>query len=421
MATGVRRTVLDNGIRIVTEEMADLRSATVGFWWDVGSRDEPPEQQGICHFIEHMMFKGTRHRSAREIAERIDALGGQINAFTTKEQTCYYARVLDEHLPEALDLLTDMLLASTFPEEEVEKEKEVILEEVRLSEDTPDDLVHDLAAEAALGRHPAARGVLGSEASVRALGRQQLLEFVERHYVGPRLVVAAAGRVDHEALARRLAGPFGRLPASGPRRQAEPAVSEFRRLVRWKETEQVHLCVNTPGLRAADPDRFALLVLDTVLGGGVSSRLFQELREQRGWVYSTYSYHTALSDVGFFSVYAGTHRERAEAVAELIEQQLVAIREQGVSPQELARAREHLKGSLILSLESTSQRMSRLARAELLQEPYLSPDEVLARIDAVSPEDVHRLAWRLFCPDAFSCATVGPVDWASQRRVARAG
>ena len=248
LASTVRRTVLDNGIRIVTEEMADLRSATVGFWFDVGSRDELPHEQGICHFIEHMMFKGTHRRSAREIAERIDAIGGQLNAFTTKEQTCYYARVLDQHLPEALELLADMLLHSTFASADVEKEKEVILEEVRLYEDTPDELVHDLAAEAALGRHPAARSVLGTEETVRSLTRERLLEFVRQHYVGQRLVVAAAGRVEHDRLVEQLARHFQKLEASGAVRTRQTAASEFRWLVRFKETEQVHLCVSTPGL-----------------------------------------------------------------------------------------------------------------------------------------------------------------------------
>ncbi|HEY8487167.1 MAG TPA: pitrilysin family protein [Limnochordales bacterium] len=417
----VQRTVLDNGVRVVTELAQDLRSVSLGFWFDVGSRDELPEQQGICHFLEHMMFKGTRRHSAREIAERIDALGGQVNAFTTREQTCYYARVLDEHLPEAVELLLELLLESSLSPEDIEKEKDVIVEEIRLYEDTPEEMVHDLAAQAALGRHPAARSVLGAESTVRALTRQDLVSFLEQHYVGPRLVVAACGRLEHGRLVEQLAGPLARLAGRGAVRQPQQPAGQSRWLVRAKETEQVHLCVTTPGLAASDHRRFALLVLDTVMGGGVSSRLFQSLREERGWVYSTYSYPTLLSDAGFFSVYAGTQPQRAPAVLDLIQQELLAVRERGVARRELERARKHLKGSLMLSLESTSQRMSRLARSELLGEEYLTPDEVLARIDAVHEEQVQELAAAIFDPDRFAFAGIGNVPWAMQSQAAQAG
>lgn len=416
----VRRSVLANGIRVVTERVEDLRSATIGFWYEVGSRDEKPEEQGICHFIEHMMFKGTPTRSARQIAEQIDAVGGQLNAFTTKEHTCYYARVLDVHVPRAVELLADMLLNSSMDPADVEKEKSVVLEEIRLYEDTPDELVHELAAEAALGRHPAARSVLGTEESVRSFTSRRLKEFVRQHYTGGRLVVAAAGRVDHDALVAQVSEHFAGLAPDPARRRPHPARSEFRWLVRSKETEQVHLCVSTPGLAAGDPDRWAMLCLDSILGGGVSSRFFQKLREERGWVYATYSYHTALWDAGFFAVYAGTASERAASVLELVQEELIETARAGVGPEELNRAKEHLKGSLMLGLESTSQRMSRLARGELTGEGHLSPDEVLARIDGVGEEDVRRLAERLFDPDRFAYAAVGPVSWETQRRVADA-
>ncbi|MBE3598126.1 MAG: insulinase family protein [Limnochordaceae bacterium] len=421
MSGSVQRTVLDNGVRIVTETLEDLRSASIGFWVDVGSRDEGAEQQGICHFIEHMMFKGTDTLSARDIAERIDAVGGQLNAFTTKEQTCFYARVLDQHLDRAVALLADMLLHSRMDPADVEKEKGVILEEIRMYEDTPDELIHDLVAEAALGRHPAGRSVLGTEQSVRAFLPEQVREFVRTYYTGQRLVVAAAGRLDHERLVDQVARLFGGLPPGDRPRRSSPVESEFRWLVRGKKTEQAHLCVSSPGLEAGSPHKWPLMVLDTVLGGGVSSRLFQQLREERGWVYSTYSYHTALADTGYFTVYAGASPDKATSVLELIEQELASVAGSGIREDELRRAKEHLKGSLMLSLESTSHRMSRLARCELTGEAYLPADEVLARIEAVTVEQVHRLAASMFLPDRYAYAAVGPVHWKTQRRLAAAG
>ncbi|HEY8497819.1 MAG TPA: pitrilysin family protein, partial [Limnochordales bacterium] len=418
MASTIRRTVLDNGVRIVTEAVDDLRSAALSIWVDVGSRDEAPHEQGICHFIEHMMFKGTERLSARAIAERIDAIGGQLNAFTTKEQTCYYARVLGEHLSEAVDLLAEMLLFSRMDPADIAKEQGVIVEEIRMYEDTPDELIHDLVARAYLGRHPAGRAVLGTRESVSAFTREQVLDFVRRHYTGRRLVVAAAGRVDHDSLVEQIARHFSGLPAGEPPRRAAPVEGEYRWLVRARKTEQAHLCLSTPGIRANSPDKWTMLVLDTVLGGGVSSRLFQELREERGWVYSTYSYHTALSDVGYFTIYAGASPERAPAVLELVEQQLAALAAAGITQAELRRAQEHLKGSILLSMESMSYRANRLARAELSGEPYLSPDQLIACIEGVDADQVHRLAARLFVPEAYAFAAVGPVPWRTQRRLA---
>ncbi|MEW6046306.1 MAG: pitrilysin family protein [Bacillota bacterium] len=420
MGSTIRRTVLDNGVRIVTEAMDDLRSASVSFWVDVGSRDEAPGEQGICHFIEHMMFKGTERLSARQIAERIDAIGGQLNAFTTKEQTCYYARVLDEHLHEAVDLLADMLLHSKMDPADVDKEKGVIREEIRMYEDTPDEIIHDLVAQAALGRHPAGRAVAGTEESVQSLTPEQIRAFVRAHYTGRRLVVAAAGRLDHDRLAEQVARYFSALSPGEPPRRSGAVESGYRWLVRSKKTEQAHFCVGAPGLQAASPDKWPMMLLDTVLGGGVSSRLFQELREERGWVYSTYSYHTALSDVGYFTVYAGASPDKAAAVLDLVERELASVAASGISPEELRRAKEHLKGSLMLSLESTSHRASRLARAELSGEPYLAPDEVLARIEQVTAEQVHELAARVFVPDRYAYAAVGPVPWKTQVRLAEA-
>lgn len=417
----VRRVELANGVRIVTEALQEFRSATIGFWVDVGSRDEAPREQGVCHFIEHMMFKGTASLSARDIAERIDAIGGHLNAYTSKEQTCFYARVLDQHLEQAVDLLAEMLLHSSFALADVEKEKGVVIEEIGMVEDTPDELIHDLAAQAALGKHPGGRSVLGSQESIRSFSPEQLRDFVARHYTGKRLVVAAAGHLDHDRLADQLARHFGGLPAgTGPDRHAD-AESEYRWLVHNKKTEQAHLCLSTPGLAARSPEKWPMLVLDTVLGGGVSSRLFQELREDRGWVYSTYSYHTALVDAGYFTIYAGASPKRAAAVLELTERIIGDLASSGITPQELHRAREHLKGSLMLGLESTSQRMTRLARAELTGEAYLQPDELLAKIEGVTAEQVHALAQRLFRPSQYAYAAVGPVGWKTEARLQDAG
>lgn len=393
---------------MVTEAIPHVRSVAIGFWFRAGSRDEAPSENGISHLIEHLMFKGTKKRTARQIAEIVDASGGQMNAYTSKEHTCYYARVLDEHVGLAVEILADMLRHSVFDPVEMEKEKGVVLEEIKMYEDSPDEAVHDIFAEAALAGHPLGRPVLGRDETVRELTREHVLAYLEAHYTGANLVVAAAGNLDHERIVAEVERYFGDLPI-GVRSDHPVAVeSPGRHIVRTKETEQVHLCVGTLALPRNHPDRYALHVLDVALGGGMSSRFFQDLREERGLVYSTYTYHSCFQETGLFAVYAGTSPANAEIVLELVAKGLRDVR-RGLRPGELERAKEQLKGSLMLGLENTANRMSRIARMELFQEEWLTPDEVVARIDQVTEEDVQRVTASLFSGDLL-LAAVGPVD-----------
>jgi len=404
-----KQAVLPNGTRVITERVPGVRSVAVGVWVDAGSRDEAPEQSGVAHFVEHMLFKGTRRRSARDIAEAIDATGGQLNAFTTKETTCYYARVLDEHLPLALDILADMLFESVFRPEDLAREREVILEEIRLAEDTPEELVHDVFEKALFGAHPLARPVLGSERTVAACTRQDLLRFVQAHYTPDGLVIAAAGNVDHAVLLEHVARLFD-SPAR-PRAGRGPAAFSYRPayVMVEKDCEQVHLCVGAPSLPRTHPQRFALHLLDTILGGGMSSRLFQELRENRGLVYSTYSYHSGYRDTGVLAVYAGTSPDKAAEVLDLIRAELAAVHRGDISAAELDRAKEQAKGALVLSLENTTARMSRLGRAVLDGQDYLSPRELMRRIDAVTLEEVRCLADELLPPERLTIVGLGAI------------
>jgi len=404
-----KKAVLPSGLRVITERVPGVRSVAVGIWVPAGSRDEAPERSGIAHFVEHMLFKGTRRRSARDIAEAIDATGGQLNAFTTKETTCYYARVLDEHLPLALDILADMLLESTFRPEDLARERDVIVEEIRLVEDTPEDLVHDLFEKALFGAHPLARPVLGSEETVSGCTRQDLLQFVQTHYSPGGLVIAAAGSVDHDALVAMVDKLFDGPARSNGARRPVPFSYRPAYVMAERDSEQVHLCVGVPALPRHHPQRFALHLLDTLLGGGMSSRLFQELRENRGLVYSTYSYHSGYRDTGVLGVYAGTSPDKAEEVLDLIRSELEAVYRGRITAEELDRAKQQAKGALVLSLENTTARMNRLGRSELDGQPYLSPKQLMRRIDAVSLEDVCRLAAELLPPERLTIVGLGAI------------
>lgn len=404
-----KRTVLDHGLTIVSENIPYVRSVTIGVWVRAGSRHETAAENGMSHFIEHMMFKGTRKRDARRIAEDIDAAGGQLNAFTGKESTCYYARVLDDYLPLAIELLADMLLHSTFDVREIEKEKKVIIEEIKMYEDSPDELVHDLFADAALGHHPLGRNILGDAAGIQALERDDLLGYLEKHYTAGNMVIAAAGNVNHDEVVAEVVRHFGACEGGATPDIHQKADPGPKRLIRWKDTEQVHLCLGGLGLARGHRDRFALQVIDTALGGGMSSRLFQELREERALVYTTFSYHAAFQDTGLFALYAGTSPEQAGIVIDAMQAEVRRIAHEGVEGEELARAQAQLKGALMFGLENTANRMSRLAKAELFQAPYLEPDELVARIDAVRHEDTMRVGQELFGNSrTLALAAIGP-------------
>lgn len=404
----ISRTTLPNGLRVVTEYIPHVRSASIGFWLRAGSRYEEPHVNGISHFIEHLVFKGTRSRSARDIAEAIDGSGGHLNAFTAKELTCYYARVLDQRFELAFDLLADMLVNPRMAEEDVEKEKSVILEEIRMYEDTPEDLAHELFTENLMADHPLAAPVLGTAETVTSLTRQAILDYVNRRYRTGNLVVSVAGRVEHQQVLDSLERYLQGLAEGQCSFTPQPVQPRLNPLWRVKDIEQVHLCVGALALPRNDERRFALLVLDTALGGGMSSRLFQELREERALVYSVYTFQSAFQDTGLFGIYAATSPKQAREVVACIVDEVERVRRYGLEPAELERAKEQMKGALMLSLESTSARMSRLAKAELYQDRPLTPDELMARVDAVSQADLAEVAELVLQPERFTCAGVGP-------------
>lgn len=390
------RTTLANGLRIVGERIPHLNSVAIGLWVGVGSRDEATGQEGLSHLIEHMFFKGTANRSARDLAEEIDAVGGQLNAFTTREYTCFYARVLDKHISLAMELLSEMFCASTLDPGELAKEKGVILEEIKSYEDAPDESVHDLLAAAIWPGHPLGRPILGTPASVAALTRNDLLAYLAKHYRASNTILAAAGRIDPDELAALAGRYLSGLPPGKPVNRTVRPEPAGTRLLKRKDTEQVHICLGGPGVEKTSPDKFAVLILDSILGGSISSRLFQKLREDRGLVYAIGSSHSAFCDTGLFSIYAGTAPDKVREVIGLILEELARLSAQPVAAEELARAKEQLRGNFLLGLESASARMSRLAKAEMFYGEILEPEEILARVDAVTPDDVARVAGDIF-------------------------
>ncbi len=405
-----QRTVLSNGLVVLTEPMDHVRTVSLGVWIAAGSRLEDPARMGVSHFIEHALFKGTATRSALEIAQAMDAIGGHLNAFTDKEHTCYYLRVLSDHLDAGMDVLADMLLHPALEAGALERERQVILEEISMYEDAPDDLVHDLFASTLWPGHPLGWPISGSQQSVSALRRQDLLEFIAARYRPDAALVAAAGRLEHDhivELAERALGAWtGRLVATSLQAPAPRRATAFRS----KDIEQVHLCLGVPGVPQADPDRYVLAVLDTALGSGMSSRLFQEIREERGLAYSITAYHAAYRDAGAFVVYAGTSPATSREVVHLTLAELRRARQHGLPAEEVARAKESLKGSLMLDLETPGSRMSKLARSEQYFGRQITLDEIIADVDAVQSEDVHRVAAELFDPGRVTLAGIGPFD-----------
>ncbi|MDZ4654547.1 MAG: pitrilysin family protein [Coriobacteriia bacterium] len=390
------KTVLDSGVTVITETMDNVRSVAIGIWFSVGSRDEHAGEAGMSHFMEHMMFKGTPTRSAQDISEHFDRLGAELNAFTSKEYTCYYARVLDEHVGDAVEVLSDMVCNALLADDAIVSEREVVLEEIARHEDTPDDMVHELFAQTLLPDHPLGLPVLGKREMVGAFDHEASADFKRRHYRTGNVVVAAAGHISHAALVQLVERTL--LLSEGPRsvRIETTPVVEPRVQVLRKDTEQAHICWGVVSLKAHDEERFALSILDSILGGGMASRMFVEIREKKGLAYAVYSYHTLCQDTGQFVVYAGTRPSNAEQVIGLIKNEIAKIVESDVTPNELHRAKESLKGSLVLSLESTRARMTRLGKNEITQGDCLSVDELIERVDAVTAQDVSSLAGRLF-------------------------
>jgi len=405
----IRTTILDCGITVVSEAMPEVRSVTAGFWVGTGSRDEPANLAGASHFLEHLLFKGTPSRSARSIAEAVDAVGGDMNAFTTKEYTSFYVRVLDEHMGLAFDILSDIFWDPAFRPNELDAERRVILEEILMREDEPADLVHEVFAEAIFPGHPLGREVLGDKSTVSAIARDDIAGFFAEHYRPVNIVFAAAGRLEHaevvDGVQARFAGPSG---GRRPKRSA-PDGAPVPVALHSRKTEQAHLVYGMMALDRHDEDRFALAVLNHILGGGLSSRLFQTIREERGLAYSVYSYRSSFDDTGSLSIYAGTTPARAEEVLGLICAEVEAVLEDGVSRRELEVAAGHLRGDLALSLEDSAGRMSRIGRSQLVHGEVLSVDEVVARIEAVTVDDVAAVAKRVLGNPPV-LAVVGPFD-----------
>ena len=411
-----RKSALPNGIRLVTETMPHVRSVAVGIWVETGSRAEPEALGGISHLIEHLVFKGTATRSAEDIARAIDSVGGQMDAFTAKEHTCFYVSVLDEHLPLAVSLLTDILRHPLFAPADIEKEKAVVLQEIKMVEDTPDDLIHDLFAERIWADHPLGRPILGRWDVVKGFERETVLDYFEREYVPDRIVIAVAGHAEHEHVADLFAAGFeGWGRPSQPHALTPPRLHPGIHTVA-KPLEQVHLVMGLPGLCDAAPDRYALYLLNDIIGGSMSSRLFQEVRERQALVYSVHSGQQAYRDTGLFYVYAGTDAANFGKVLHALMKEVRGLKKDGVTVDELRRSKEHLKGSLMLSLESTSSRMNRLARHEMRFGAFMSMDEMLAAIDAVRMEDVDALIHRVLDEEQLSLMTLGAVNRRHFRR-----
>ncbi|MEI5011931.1 pitrilysin family protein [Streptomyces sp. PmtA] len=412
----VRKTTLPGGLRIVTETLPSVRSATFGIWAHVGSRDETPSLNGATHYLEHLLFKGTRKRSALDISAAIDAVGGEMNAFTAKEYTCYYARVLDTDLPLAIDVVCDMLTGSLILDEDVDAERGVILEEIAMTEDDPGDVVHDLFARTMFGDTPLGRPVLGTVDTINALNRPQIARFYRKHYDPTHLVVAAAGNIDHATVVRQVRRAFEQAGAL-TRTDAKPVAPRdgLRKLrtagrveVLDRRTEQAHVVLGMPGLARTDERRWALGVLNTALGGGMSSRLFQEVREKRGLAYSVYSYTSGFADCGLFGVYAGCRPNQVHDVLKICRNELDRVANEGLADDEIDRAVGQLSGSTVLGLEDTGALMNRIGKSELCWGAQMSVDDMLANIAAVTPDDVRAVA-REVLGQRPSLSVIGPL------------
>ena len=398
------RDVFDNGLCLLTESMPDVRSVSLGAWLTRGSRHEDPTHAGIAHFVEHMLFKGTTNRSAEKIAQEIDSIGGQLDAFTAKECASYYLKVLDEHLPRAVDVLSDLLLHPEFDDVEITREKKVVLEEIKMVEDTPDDLVHEIFTESFWNGHP-----LGSSESVSELTSDTLRDYFAEVYTAGNLIVAAAGNVEHATVRELIGKKFAALPVAGlPVVSSVPEV-RIQLCVRDKDLEQSHICLGTHGFEQDHPDRYVSYVLNTVLGGSMSSRLFQNIREKRGLAYAVSSGLVAYRDVGSLTIYAGCDATVVSELVSLVVEELRALKDVPMSSAELQRAKDHLKGSLVLGLESTTSRMSQLARSEMYFGRQIDLSETLAGLNRVTVTDAQRVASDLFSNGSLAATVLGPV------------
>ena len=405
-----RRSVLPNGIRVITERMPHVRSVAVGVWVETGSRREPENRGGMSHMIEHLVFKGTATRSAEEIARTMDSVGGQMDAFTTKEHTCFYVQVLDEHLPLAVELLTDILLHPRFDAEELDREKSVVLQEIKMVEDTPDDIIHDIFASQVWEGHPLGRPILGTRELVTGFGRDAVAGYFGEEYVPSKVIIAVAGNVTHDQAVDLFGAGFNgfhRTPVERP--HTTPALTAGVNIVH-KQLEQVHVVMGFPGLRQSDPRRYALFLLNDIIGGSMSSRLFQEVRERQGLVYSIHSGVQAFLDTGVLYLYAASDPANFSKVLKSTLKEIRELKKNGITAEELKRAKDHLKGGLMLSLETSSSRMNRLAKHEMHLRSFLTMDDMLGAIGGVKHEEVQSLVGDLLDEDRLALTTLGPLD-----------
>lgn len=401
-------TRLDNGIRVVSETVPYVQSVSVGLWVGAGSRDETAAVRGITHFIEHMLFKGTERRTSRQIAEEVESRGGTLNAFTDKEYTCFYGRSLAEHVDIVVDVLSDMLCRSTLTPDELAHERNVVLEEIKRYRDTPEDIIHDLFTQTLWSAHPLGRPVIGSARTVSSLEPDDLREYMATHYTPDCIVLAAAGNVPHQRLVDLVATHLGGLAGSPFHRRPRHAVPSGRSRAIRKRSEQVQFCLGGPGYRYDEDNRYVLSVIDSVLGGTMSSRLFQEIREKRGLAYSIGSYAVCYAEGGMFVVHGGTSPETYEQVLDLTRREIDRVRCHGLTAEEIARTRMQLRGNLMLGLEGMSARMLRMGKMMLHFDRVLPMEEVLAKVDAVTEDDILRVGARLFDADTLTLASIGP-------------
>lgn len=409
--TQIQKELLPNGLTIITEPMPAVRSISVGIWLRTGSRHEREPENGISHFLEHMVFKGTKNRSAEEIARSADSIGGHLDAFTTKETTGFSIKVLDEHLPRALDILADLVKNPLFRPEDIAKESQVIQEEIKMVEDTPDDLVHEIFTQRYWSGHPLGRPILGTRRTVRSFDRRRLAAYFRRHYTPNTMLITAAGNLEHRRLVDLVAKEFGVGLSGAAMDDGLPPVAHPHIELRHKKNlEQAHICLGTPAYPQAHEKRYACYILNTVLGGGMSSRLFQNIREKRGLAYAVFSGLSTFRDVGCLSVYAGTAAANTRQVIELTLEEFHRLKSELLGEEDLQRAKDYLKGSLLLSLESTSSRMSNLARQEMVFGRHISLDEIAAGIDAVTADQVRDVARELFVPEQIALTVLGPLN-----------
>lgn len=403
-----RKEYLSNGIPVVMEPLKNMRSVAIGIWVKVGSRNEPFDKNGISHFLEHMFFKGTHKRTAKDIAVEIDSLGGELNAFTSKENTTFYIKILDEYIEKGVELLSDIFLHSTFPEEDIEKEKRIIKEEIKMVEDTPDDYIHDLFNQTVWGNTGLGRSVLGKRDTVKSFTREDLIFHIKKYYGIKDVIIACAGNFEPESLLTILNKYLGNLRRGSEPEKDFPPVFNTKIEVFHKELSEAHVCMGVEGIPQNSEERYSLSVLNTILGAGVSSRLFQEIREKRGLAYSIYSFVSSYFDTGIWGIYAGVGRKRVHELVELILKETSSLKDT-VTEIELERAKKHLKGNIVLGLESTDSHMNNIARQEIYYGRYYSPKEVMKEIDSIKLKQIQELAEKLLRKGAFSITIYGPV------------